>query len=753
VSDNVSVEMSSDDGKPRARAKGQVSKSRQLPFTGQQDSHATATTAARPGTLSYLSEEAKGDEALDGNAAAAHINQWTAILAKGDHALERALSKERRRINRSPIVFAIMETNSNKVQIAHGFEAIVLGTDYEDDNDEEVGFFIGDRITINIDGVAIQQDPPFLTIANFVELSAQFHGKPATAAACARATKQLLPGDSKARMVDVSKLLPLPRIWWSFFLTKECTTTKSYRWFTSVTRNWTSTSAKAAANTARQWSSAACTQGTDSATTSGVAISVQTGRRDAQTAQWASYSINQYLPRPKQRPSSQQPAMVAQLVSPTTPDHSATLHQAMVLAQDVIRSAVERTDWERNVPKCLPETLLCRLLRLSGLGWDEQVLLAPMWLAMHQQPDTASKAMVLRTFFKDLGKQVPAFSQFRNSTLFDHIGNHKFEPGAGYELCHHGISLLAISMRSFLAQERERQDDEDFDMATNKTPEAVRKHSSKAPPPLPTTIAELLQLMWRMIVLTTGLFTTHYSLAIQLKDLYTAIQEREQTLMGDPTEVAELIPQLAWAITMAARDFYGTISTRGDVDPPDNDAPKIATAQLSIHTTMFKAGYRLNLHNLPDQWRCKTPAVTPPQRNDRSNEKSSAGGGGQNRKHGNNPFQPQDGTKAAAGTNLNPPTAFTGSELKKLKEKLQDVLTLTDIVMEAGVRGGPLRLDTAGFPNNACLNWVCMGSCKRANCHMNHPTSVGEEAALAVYKQIEPGIKRLLETNKRPKQK
>jgi hypothetical protein len=110
-------------------------------------------------------------------------------------------------------------------------------------------------------------------------------------------------------------------------------------------------------------------------------------------------------------------------------------------------------------------------------------------------------------------------------------------------------------MCSFAAQERERQDNKDFDMATNKTPEAVQKHSSKAPPPLPTTIAELQQLMWRMIVLTTGLFTTHCSLAIQLKDLYTAIQEREQTLMGDPAEVAELIPQLTWAITTAAREF------------------------------------------------------------------------------------------------------------------------------------------------------------------------------------------------------
>jgi hypothetical protein len=73
-------------------------------------------------------------------------------------------------------------------------------------------------------------------------------------------------------------------------------------------------------------------------------------------------------------------------------------------------------------------------------------------------------------------------------------------------------------------------------------------------------IAKLLQLLWRMIALTTGLFTTHCSLAIQHQELYTAVQRWEQTIMGDPDTVADLIPQLAWAVSTAAREFYGTIS-------------------------------------------------------------------------------------------------------------------------------------------------------------------------------------------------
>jgi hypothetical protein len=234
--------------------------------------------------------------------------------------------------------------------------------------------------------------------------------------------------------------------------------------------------------------------------------------------------------------------------------------------------------------------------------------------------------------------------------------------------------------------------------------------------------------------------------------MYTAVQEPEPTIMGNQNNMADLIPQLAWAITTAARKFYGTISTKMDVDPLDDGELNVAIAQLSIHTTMFKAGYRLNLNNLPEQWRRQSPIVTPPQCKDRSTDKSNAGGGGQDRRHGANPFQKQESTKGTAGDNPNTPTTFMTQDLKKLKEKLEGV-TLSDIVMEAGIRGGPSRLDTTGLPNNACLNWICMGSCRRPTCRMTHPTSVPDAAALAIYRQIEPGIKRLLETNKRPKQK
>lgn len=71
--------------------------------------------------------------------------------------------------------------------------------------------------------------------------------------------------------------------------------------------------------------------------------------------------------------------------------------------------------------------------------------------------------MALQMFFLDLGKKVPAFSQFRNTTLFKNIMAYKFKPDTGYASYHRCISLLAISLHSFAAQECKSQDDDHFE--------------------------------------------------------------------------------------------------------------------------------------------------------------------------------------------------------------------------------------------------------------------------------------------------
>jgi hypothetical protein len=138
--------------------------------------------------------------------------------------------------------------------------------------------------------------------------------------------------------------------------------------------------------------------------------------------------------------------------------------QMMAFSQEVIKNSTKKVDREQSKDrKTLPKTLLCRLLGLSGISWEDQAHLSPIWLTLHQQPDRAMKAMALPVFFQNLGNQEPAFSQFHNTTLFEHITSYKFTQVAAYASCHHGTSLLAVSMRSFAAQEWESQDDEHFE--------------------------------------------------------------------------------------------------------------------------------------------------------------------------------------------------------------------------------------------------------------------------------------------------
>jgi hypothetical protein len=164
---------------------------------------------------------------------------------------------------------------------------------------------------------------------------------------------------------------------------------------------------------------------------------------DASVVGWVIHHLARYLPKPKASP----PPTVAQApVAPAKGQHLHILNHAISLAQDVIKANAERSDSrdrERETPKMIMEPLLCCLLGLSGLTWDEQALLAPIWLQLKQQTDKTAKEHVLQQFFQDLGKQLPAFWQFWNSTLFENIVGFKFKPGHTFETCHHGMSPLS----------------------------------------------------------------------------------------------------------------------------------------------------------------------------------------------------------------------------------------------------------------------------------------------------------------------
>jgi hypothetical protein len=193
-------------GKMRAQPTSQRNRKKPLKL------HQTDTPdapKAMPGSLVYMLEEAKGDATIDEMELADHIIKWTDILTKGPHAFEKALSKERRRMNPTPIVFAIMESRSNKVQLAHGFEDIVVD-DEEHDANERVGFFLGDRVTIIMNNVPTQHDPPFWTVTTFDELTSQFKGKHANTVAFSKAKGALILGNPRTSTINIPNFSRFP---------------------------------------------------------------------------------------------------------------------------------------------------------------------------------------------------------------------------------------------------------------------------------------------------------------------------------------------------------------------------------------------------------------------------------------------------------------------------------------------------------------------------------------------------------------
>jgi hypothetical protein len=188
------------------------------------------------------------------------------------------------------------------------------------------------------------------------------------------------------------------------------------------------------------------------------------------------------------------------------------------------------------------------------------------------------------------------------------------------------------------------------------------------------------------------------------------------------------------------------------VDPPAGRSAKLAVAKLSIHTSLFSAGYNLNLTNVPDQWKTKAgPASTTRQQSGKSGGDKS-GTQSDNRRYGSDPFQQRNnGKERHRGSKDNPNFSTTlMNGLRQIREKFHDI-TLSEIAKEAGIRGGPSGIDVSGLPARSCLNYVCMGKCTRGNCDFNHPDQIDDATAEALLKQLEPGIRRIMDTGKRPR--
>jgi hypothetical protein len=151
-----------------------------------------------------------------------------------------------------------------------------------------------------------------------------------------------------------------------------------------------------------------------------------------------------------------------------------------------------------------------------------------------------------------------------------------------------------------------------------------------------------------MIVLTVGLFTTHWcSLAIQLKDLHMALKEQEQQIIRDP-DATDLIPQLARVIIDGSREFYGTTicTQEDDIDPLLPIADMICHQQsLPVHRKLEcphgnvqgRVQTQPSKCTQPMETKESTPQVTPKQPKDHM---MGGKNGGNDKRYGRAPNPP-----------------------------------------------------------------------------------------------------------------
>ena len=136
--------------------------------------------------------------------------------------------------------------------------------------------------------------------------------------------------------------------------------------------------------------------------------------------------------------------------------------QSMQMAQSLIDCDMDHSDPSRCATKQLPDDIVCHLLGFSGLSWNKHDQLPKIWQALHQQADQKGRDVVLHQFFQQLGEHCPDLEHFHSSQLFKHIIQHKFIPSDSYDTCHHGLSILAMSLHSFSVQEQEQCEEEFF---------------------------------------------------------------------------------------------------------------------------------------------------------------------------------------------------------------------------------------------------------------------------------------------------
>jgi hypothetical protein len=172
----------------------------------------------------------------------------------------------------------------------------------------------------------------------------------------------------------------------------------------------------------------------------------------------------------------------------------------------------------------------------------------------------------------------------------------------------------------------------------------------------------------------------------------------------------------------------------------------VIAQQLIIFTAMLKAGLKLDLVGVPNQWKHTAPMGTT------APTMVSMDGGCNNckkdkddnrKRHWSGPFTLQNRQKGIKPhTNLKVPCVF--AECKPLCQTEESgPVYFHEVMSKAGMQEGLQHLDVTGLPTNACLYYLCLGACAwptSSRCKWYHLQDMDNVDVTALFKQIEPGI-------------
>ena len=257
----------------------------------------------------------------------------------------------------------------------HGFEQMIMSTNQQW-ADGRIGFFLGDRITIQLATGQCLQNPHLITARNFdrlIETSDK---------AIASSKAPLANSASRGCRIPLPKLFLIPPTWWTTFLHGATAPRAALHFINWSTRNWTSPDSNIAGSTACLWAHSTCTASNQNPECSLIAICMTIDEGNLETVQWAMQHLHAYLPAPLELTTN----------TTTTPDHDndyahnlAQMGQQLLhMAQALINQETDRTDHGPCAPKQLPEDIICNLLGLSSLQWDHRDELPTIWQQLHQ---------------------------------------------------------------------------------------------------------------------------------------------------------------------------------------------------------------------------------------------------------------------------------------------------------------------------------------------------------------------------------